>query len=139
MWRTPRRPGYITAARPIGCDGAGAMRRNAVSLGEPATPENRLTAQAQLTQNRIHIVDPNDIQVKSVGLRIRIEPELRDAFVQACRRTDRSAAQVLRAFMRQYVGDLELGSQKDIFDQEPSDSSNNMDKSMAETHANLRR
>lgn len=41
--------------------------------------------------------------VKAVGMRIRVESELRDAFVEACRQDDRPAAQVIRAFMRDYL------------------------------------
>jgi antitoxin component of RelBE/YafQ-DinJ toxin-antitoxin module len=37
------------------------------------------------------------------GLRIRIDDDLRTQFIQACRDNDLTAAQVLRAFMRQYV------------------------------------
>lgn len=41
--------------------------------------------------------------MKDVGLRIRIQRELRDAFLAACRVDDKAAAQVLREFMRDYV------------------------------------
>jgi antitoxin component of RelBE/YafQ-DinJ toxin-antitoxin module len=37
------------------------------------------------------------------GLRIRIDDDLRTEFIQMCRGNDQTAAQVLRAFMRQYV------------------------------------
>lgn len=37
------------------------------------------------------------------GLRIRIDDDLRSEFIQTCRGNDQTAAQVLRAFMRQYV------------------------------------
>lgn len=40
---------------------------------------------------------------KDVGLRIRLERDLRDEFVAACQVHDRPAAQVLREFMREYV------------------------------------
>ena len=40
---------------------------------------------------------------KDAGFRIRVERELRDEFVDACRAHDRPAAQVIRDFMRQYV------------------------------------
>jgi hypothetical protein len=36
-------------------------------------------------------------------MHIRVERELRDAFVQACRAKDRAAADVLRDFMRVYT------------------------------------
>ena len=41
--------------------------------------------------------------MKDVGLRIRLEPELRDQFIQTCHDNHVPAAQVLRQFMRQYV------------------------------------
>lgn len=41
--------------------------------------------------------------MKDVGLRIRVQRELRDAFVAACRSQDKPAAQVLREFMREYI------------------------------------
>jgi hypothetical protein len=41
--------------------------------------------------------------MKEAGMRIRVEPELREAFITACRGQDMPAAQVLRGFMREYV------------------------------------
>jgi len=41
--------------------------------------------------------------MKDVGLRIRVQRELRDSFLEACRRQDIPAAQVIREFMREYV------------------------------------
>lgn len=41
--------------------------------------------------------------MKDVGLRIRIQRDLREQFLEACRVQDRPAAQVLREFMRAYV------------------------------------
>jgi hypothetical protein len=40
---------------------------------------------------------------KDVGLRVRVERELRDDFLEACRVHDRPGAQVIREFMRAYV------------------------------------
>lgn len=40
---------------------------------------------------------------KDVGMRIRVQKELRDEFQSICRAQDRPAAQVLREFMRDYV------------------------------------
>lgn len=40
---------------------------------------------------------------KTSALRIRIEPELHEAFLTVCKDEGISAAQVLRSFMRQYV------------------------------------
>jgi len=43
------------------------------------------------------------MKTKDAGLRIRIDRELREAFVTACRAQDKPAAQVLREFMQEYV------------------------------------
>ena len=42
---------------------------------------------------------------KNVAFKIRIEEELRRAFVEVCQAEDRPAAQVLREFMRNYVAE----------------------------------
>lgn len=44
---------------------------------------------------------------KDSGLRIRVERELREKFLELCRAQDRPAAQVLREFMREYVAKYE--------------------------------
>lgn len=51
-------------------------------------------------------VYPSDtlLAMKDVGLRIRVQRELREQFLEACRAQDKPAAQVLREFMREYVG-----------------------------------
>lgn len=41
--------------------------------------------------------------MKDVGIRIRVEPELRDQFAEACKQQHVPAAQVLREFMRHFV------------------------------------
>ena len=41
--------------------------------------------------------------MKDAGMRIRVEPELRERFVNVCREKDVPAAQVLRSFMRDYI------------------------------------
>jgi len=41
--------------------------------------------------------------MKDSGLRIRVQRDLRDEFLAACRATDRPAAQVIREFMRNFV------------------------------------
>lgn len=45
--------------------------------------------------------------MKDVGLRIRVQRELREQFLEACRLQDKPAAQVLREFMRAYVREHE--------------------------------
>lgn len=42
-------------------------------------------------------------RMKDAGLRIRVQRELRESFVEACKAQDKPAAQVLREFMRDYV------------------------------------
>jgi len=41
--------------------------------------------------------------MKDVGLRIRVQRELREQFLEACKAQDKPAAQVLREFMRTFV------------------------------------
>ena len=41
--------------------------------------------------------------MKDVGLRIRVQRELREEFIETCKVEDKSAAQVLREFMRDYI------------------------------------
>ncbi len=45
--------------------------------------------------------------MKNSGLRIRIERELREKFLEVCREQDRPAAQVIREFMREYIASHE--------------------------------
>jgi hypothetical protein len=45
------------------------------------------------------------MRVKDAGVRIRVEKELRDEFLDTCRRQDTPAAQVLRQFMREFVAE----------------------------------
>ena len=40
---------------------------------------------------------------KDSGLRIRVQRDLRDSFLEVCRAQDKPAAQVIREFMRDYV------------------------------------
>ncbi len=54
------------------------------------------------------------MSIKDSGMRIRVEKELRDAFVQACRAQDRHASDVLRDFMRTFTEKQLLG-QADLF------------------------
>lgn len=43
------------------------------------------------------------MSTKDSGMRIRVEKDLREAFVQACRSQNRPAAEVLRDFMRSFT------------------------------------
>lgn len=40
---------------------------------------------------------------KDSGLRIRVQRDLREKFLEVCRAQDRPAAQVIREFMRAYI------------------------------------
>ena len=55
------------------------------------------------------------MKTKDVGLRIRVERDLRDEFLEACRLHDRPAAQVLREFMRRYVAEHKADAQPSLF------------------------
>lgn len=52
---------------------------------------------------------------KDTGLRIRIEKELRQEFLEICRAQDKPAAQVLREFIRDYVERHKHTQQGDLF------------------------
>jgi hypothetical protein len=52
---------------------------------------------------------------KDSGMRIRVEKELRKAFIQACRSQNRPAADVLRDFMRSFT-EKQAQGQTDLFD-----------------------
>lgn len=54
------------------------------------------------------------MSLKDAGMRIRVEKELREAFVQACRTQDRHASDVLRDFMRVFT-EKQLHGQADLF------------------------
>lgn len=41
--------------------------------------------------------------MKDSGLRIRVERQLRQTFLELCREQDRPASQVIREFMREYI------------------------------------
>lgn len=52
---------------------------------------------------------PVAMSLKDSGMRIRVEKELREAFVQACRAQDLHASDVLRAFTeKQLPGQADL-------------------------------
>ena len=47
------------------------------------------------------------LAMKDAGLRIRLQRELRESFLEACKAQDKPAAQVIREFMREYVEEHE--------------------------------
>ena len=53
---------------------------------------------------------------KSSALRIRIDPELHREFLDACKRLDVPAAQVLRQYMRKFVDENQDSPQVGMFD-----------------------
>ncbi|WP_080380701.1 hypothetical protein [Burkholderia pseudomallei] len=52
--------------------------------------------------------------MKDVGVRIRVEKDLRNAFLAVCQTEGRRASDVLREFMQTYV-DRRQGGQRDLF------------------------
>jgi hypothetical protein len=52
--------------------------------------------------------------MKDAGIRIRVEKNLREAFVSVCQAADRRASDVLREFMQTYVERHQQG-QGDLF------------------------
>lgn len=52
---------------------------------------------------------------KDSGFRIRLDDNLRRNFLQACKQQDKSAAQVIREFMRRYVDRRVDTSQGELF------------------------
>lgn len=55
--------------------------------------------------------------MNDAGFRIRVDDALRAEFIAACKRRDRTAAQVLRDFMRSYVDEQEEAAQRVLFQQ----------------------
>lgn len=52
---------------------------------------------------------------KTAALRIRIDPELHQEFIEVCQKQDVSASQVLRQYMRSYIEEHRLNLQADLF------------------------
>jgi len=52
---------------------------------------------------------------KDVAFKIRVEEDLRRAFVDACKVEDRPAAQVIREFMRDYLQKKQQEMQPSLF------------------------
>ncbi|MEM7563090.1 MAG: hypothetical protein AAF353_08590 [Pseudomonadota bacterium] len=57
---------------------------------------------------------------KTAALRIRIEPELHESFLDTCRARDISASQVLREFMKHFVSTHGRTPQLDFFQESDS-------------------
>lgn len=54
-------------------------------------------------------------KTKNAGLRLRVEKNLRQEFLDACRADGRVAAEVLREFMRDYIAQNRASAQPDLF------------------------
>ena len=55
---------------------------------------------------------------KDVGLRIRVDRELRNEFLDICRTQDRPASQILREYMRTYINEYRESQQGVLFREE---------------------
>lgn len=53
--------------------------------------------------------------MKESGFRVRVETGLRRRFLRACRSQETTAAQVIRAYMREYVERFDQPDQADLF------------------------
>ena len=53
--------------------------------------------------------------MKESGLRVRVDDLLRQEFIDICRAQDKTAAQVIRTFMRDYVKEHSDAKQRDLF------------------------
>jgi hypothetical protein len=54
------------------------------------------------------------LKTKDAGLRVRVERDLREDFVEICRREGKPAAQVLREYMREYVARDRASAQREF-------------------------
>ena len=52
--------------------------------------------------------------IKDAGLRLRVERELGEEFVETCRSEGKTAAQVLREYMRAYVARNRAAAQQEL-------------------------
>ena len=52
--------------------------------------------------------------IKDAGLRLRVERALRQEFIETCRAEGKTAAQVLREYMRDYVARNRAASQQEL-------------------------
>ncbi len=55
------------------------------------------------------------MMTKDSGLRIRVQRELREEFLDVCRAQDKPAAQVIREFMREYIAEHKATAQGTLF------------------------
>jgi antitoxin component of RelBE/YafQ-DinJ toxin-antitoxin module len=55
---------------------------------------------------------------KKSSMRFRLDEDLHKDFIEACRRDDKPASQVLRMFMRQYIEQDKSFAQKGLFEEQ---------------------
>ncbi len=63
----------------------------------------------------IHVVESSVMTSKDVGVRIRVDRELREAFQGACAVENRNASDVLREFMQAFADRHQGGLQAALF------------------------
>lgn len=54
-------------------------------------------------------------KIKDAGLRLRVEREIRQEFVEVCRGEGKTAAQVLREYIREYIARNRAAAQRELF------------------------
>jgi hypothetical protein len=81
---------------------------------------------------------PVALKIKDSGLRLRVERDLREEFVAACRAEDRTAAQVLRECMRQFVDRARAG-QRELFAEKGREPLSDPRNKLPRAHAKQRR
>lgn len=59
--------------------------------------------------------DGMPFKIKDAGLRLRVEREIRQEFVEVCRAEGKTAAQVLREYMRDYIARNRAAAQGELF------------------------
>lgn len=61
-------------------------------------------------------------KTKDAGLRLRVEREIRQEFVEVCRAEGKTAAQVLREYMRDYIARNRAAMQRELFTKSGTES-----------------
>ncbi|WP_206066183.1 hypothetical protein [Novosphingobium sp. ERN07] len=96
--------------RPVVKPSFGGVLGTQAALGERSHQrENRSSkvgcsgVSAEFALPKCASIGYTEIIMKDAGFRIRVQKELREQFVAACKAQDKPAAQVLREFMRDYV------------------------------------
>lgn len=100
----------VEPARPVLKPSLGAAAGSPAALGESSHQrEIQLSkvacsgASAEFALPKCASIGYTEITMKDSGFRIRVQRELREQFLAACKAQDKPAAQVLREFMRDFV------------------------------------